>query len=359
MLSRALVIRFSALGDVLHTTPVVRALAAAGVSADYLTDPGSASLVEGQPNIREVILYDRHRADRGLAGLWRLASRLRTRRYDAIVDLHPRPRTFLLAMAVGAGQKIRYLRYRKDRVGTPRHVVDNFVATLAPLGLSAPEARPGGSVAAGSPSTRLHFAPGPAARQTVETALAAAGVPPGTRLVALHMRASVPLKNWSPARFGMLAARVAARPGVRVVFTDAAVDRLFVEEAKAAAAGAWGVARRLPLVDLAGQLDMPALGALFARCAVVVAPDTGPLHLATAVGAKTVAIFGPSDPLRTGPVGEGHRVVQADLDCVPCRNEKWTCRRVDRPHACMEDLTVEAVEAAVRAVLEPSAAVAR
>jgi ADP-heptose:LPS heptosyltransferase len=148
----------------------------------------------------------------------------------------------------------------------------------------------------------------------------------------------------------VLAARLAARPGVAVVLTGAPSDRLLVDTAL-------GAARPAFPVDLSGHLDLPSLGALFARCAVVVAPDTGPLHLATAVGAKTVAIFGPSDPLRTGPVGEGHQVVRADLVCVPCRARH--CRRVDRPHACMEDLTVEAVEAAVLVALEPSAAVAR
>ncbi len=356
MLNSVLVIRFSALGDVLHTTPVVRALAAAGASVDYLTDPGSAPLVEGQPDIRTVIRYDRHGADRGLAGFWRLARRLRAQRYDAVVDLHPRPRTFLLAAAIGAGRRICY---RKERVGTPHHVVDNFVATLAPLGLSAPGGGLRGPAAAASPLRRLHFVPGPAARQTAEAALAAAGVPPGARLVALHMRASVPLKSWSPARFGTLAARLARRPDVHVVFTDIAADRPFIEAAKAAALAEWGGGRPLPIVDLGGQLDMPSLGSLFARCAVVVAPDTGPLHLATAVGTKVVALFGPSDPVRTGPVGEGHRLVQADLDCIPCRTETWTCRRVDRRHACMEDLTVDAVEVAVLAALESSVVGAR
>ncbi len=336
MLRNVLVIRFSALGDVLHTTPVVRALAAAGVSVDYLTDPGSAPLVEGQPDVRAVIRYDRHGADRGVAGFWRLARRLRARRYDAVVDLHPRPRTVLLAAAIGA----RRVRYRKDAVGTPRHVVDNFLAALAPLGLPGPPA-----------PRRLCFTAGPEARRVADAALAAAGVPPGARLVALHMRASVPLKSWSPARFGVLGARLARQPGVWVVFTDTAADRPFIEIAKAAAAAEWGEGRPMPLADLGGLLDLPALGALFARCAVVVAPDTGPLHLATAVGTRVVALFGPSDPIRTGPIGDGHRIVRAELDCVPCRTETWRCPRTDRPQACMEDLAVDAVEQAVLVAL--------
>jgi ADP-heptose:LPS heptosyltransferase len=338
-----LVIRLGALGDVLHTTPAVRVLAEAGIAVDYLTEPYVAPLVEGQRDIRAVIRYDRRGADRGLRALWQLARRLRAERYDAVVDFQGSLRTRLLSVATGA----RRLPYWKDRPGTPRHAVDNFAATLAPLGLSLA----GNDVSGSTARARVpRFVPGSAAAAAVDAALRAAGVPAAAALVALHPGASHPVNRWLLERFGVLAARLAARPGVAVVLTGAPSDRLLVDTAL-------GAARPAFPVDLSGHLDLPSLGALFARCAVVVAPDTGPLHLATAVGAKTVAIFGPSDPLRTGPVGEGHRVVRVDLDCVPCRARH--CHRLDRPHACMEDLTVEAVEAAVLVALEPSAAVAR
>lgn len=326
MTAKALVIRFGALGDVLHTTPTVRALAAAGMTVDYLTDPSAAPLVEAQPHVRAVIRYDRRGADRGLGGLWRLVRRLRRERYEAVVDLQGSPRTRLVSAAAGAP---RLARYRKDRPGTPRHAVDNFGATLAPLGLTAPVGAP-------------RFVPGPAAVRAAEGALVAAGVRAEAALVALHPGAAHAVNRWRPERFGTLAAGLAARPGVAVVLTGAPSDRPLVD----AALGAAGPGSA---VDLSGRLDLPALAALFARCAVVVAADTGPLHLASAVGARTVALFGAADPARTGPVGQGHRVVRLDLDCVPCRARR--CPRLDRPHACMEELTVAAVESAVLAAL--------
>ncbi len=348
MTAKALVIRLGALGDVLHTTPTVRALAAAGMVVDYLTDPSAFPLVEGQPEVRAVIRYDRLRADRGLGGLWRLVRRLRAERYDAVVDLQGSLRTRMISVAVGARRRVRY---RKDRPGTPRHAVDNFAATLVPLGPLAPlGGGAAGTAAPGLPDGRPRFVPGPAAARVAEAALAAAGVPAAAALVALHPGATHLVNRWPPERFGALAGRLAARPGVAVVLTGAPSDRPLVDAALRAA-------RPESPIDLAARLDLPSLAALFARCAVVVAADTGPLHLATAVGAKAVALFGAADPIRTGPVGEGHQVVRADLVCVPCRARH--CRRVDRPHACMEDLTVEAVEAAVLVALEPSAAVAR
>jgi heptosyltransferase I len=387
---RALVIRFGALGDVLHTTPTLAALAAAGYEVDYLTDPGAAPLLEGRADVRRVVRYERRAGDRGPAGFLRLARRLRAARYDLVADLQANARSFWLSLAAGARRRVRY---RKDRPGTPRHAVENFAATLAPLGLPP---------APGAP----RFAPPRAAQQAAETALGAAPAPagflpvgsaaPAGRLIALHVGASQPHKCWPPERFGRLAARLAGRPDVTVVLTGGADDRPAVEAALAAAraqeapaapgspgraaapeersapesprrvdaaAAAKGTPRRADaatgsveaprIIDLGGRLDLAALGALYGRCAAVVVADTGPLHVAAAVGARAVGLFGPTDPARTGPYGEGHRVVRAALDCVPCRAK--ACRRTDRPRACMEDLSVEAVEAAVLSVLAEGA----
>lgn len=332
----ALVIRLGALGDVLHTTPAVQALAAAGFAVDYLTAPGAAPLVEGQPGIRRVIRYDPRQADRGLGGAWRLLRRLQAGRYDVVVDLQGNVRTGLLVLALRAPRRVRY---RKDRPGTPRHAVENFAATLAPLGLAAAAGRP--------PAPR--FRPGEADRLAAEAALAGAGWSGRGPLVALQVGASQPLKCWAPERLGRLAARLLARPDLGVVLTSAPEDRPHVDLARAAAREA-GALEDGRLLDLGGCLGLGALGALYARCAAVVVADTGPLHVAAAVGTRAVGLFGPTDPGRTGPYGEGHRVVRADLDCVPCRAKR--CLRTDRPRACMEDLTPETVAAAVLAAVD-------
>jgi ADP-heptose:LPS heptosyltransferase len=331
----ALVIRLGALGDVLHTTPTVRALAAAGHVVDYLTDPGAAPLVEGQPDIRRVLRYDRRRADRGVTGFLRLARRVRRERYDVVADLQGNPRSWLLTLAAGAPRRVRY---RKDPAGTPRHAVENFAATLAPLGLAP---GPGGP---GVP----RFVPPPAARAAAEAALATAGgVPAGRVVVALHVGASQPLKTWAPARFGRLAALLAREGGVSVVLTSASADRPLLEEALATARAAGADPGRF--LDLGGRLDIAALGACYARCAAVVVADTGPLHLAAAAGARAVGLFGPTDPVRTGPYGPGHRVVQAAVDCIPCRARR--CGRTDRPRACLEEMSPETVRDAVLAAI--------
>ena len=94
-------------------------------------------------------------------------------------------------------------------------------------------------------------------------------------------------------------------------------------------------------MSLAGKTNLLQLGAVLERCDALVSGDTGPLHMATAVGTKTIALFGAADPLRTGPVGKGHTVIQAaGVACVPCRSR--TCSN-QRYLDCMESISVREV----------------
>jgi ADP-heptose:LPS heptosyltransferase len=181
------------------------------------------------------------------------------------------------------------------------------------------------------------FDPGADARDAVTGMLSKLSVPRDPPLIALHVGASHEVNRWDPERFGKLA-RELTRRGMSVVVTGTSHERSLVERVLACAGSS-------NLYDLCGRLDLRTLAALYERCTAVVVGDTGPLHLAAAVGTRTIALFGAADPVRTGPRGAGHRVLRVPLDCVPCRARQ--CLRTDRPRACMEDLTVEAVAAAV------------
>jgi ADP-heptose:LPS heptosyltransferase len=94
-------------------------------------------------------------------------------------------------------------------------------------------------------------------------------------------------------------------------------------------------------LDMVGKMTLTQLGAVLKRCSVLVSGDTGPMHLATAVGTPVVALFGAIEPGRTGPVGEGHRVIRhKEVECVPCMAKK--CRNPIYLE-CMEKITVEEV----------------
>ena len=142
-----------------------------------------------------------------------------------------------------------------------------------------------------------------------------------------------------PERFGALAAAL-ARDGLSVCLTGGPDDRAAAERARAAAGNA-------AVRDLVGQTSLRELVALSARARLFVGCDTGPMHLAAALGVPVVALFGPADPARTGPFGAGHVLVRVPPPCAPCGRK--TCNQPR--HACMEDLDVERVLAAVRARL--------
>jgi ADP-heptose:LPS heptosyltransferase len=105
-------------------------------------------------------------------------------------------------------------------------------------------------------------------------------------------------------------------------------------------------AARAPILDLTGKTTLKQLAALFRRCRVVVSNETGPMYIASAVGAPTVAIFGPTDAERLGPYGGIHAKVTPDLPCRPCR------RRACQPLKCMEAIGAESVVGAARQLLQ-------
>jgi lipopolysaccharide heptosyltransferase II len=162
--------------------------------------------------------------------------------------------------------------------------------------------------------------------------------------VALNLGASHPVNRWPVERFASLADRLTKEMGAVVLLVGGNDDRELAD----------GVLAQLttPVVDLVGRTSLTELGGVLQRCKLAVSADTGPLHLATAVGTPVIALFGAADPERTGPVGEGHLVIQAnDLTCVPCRSR--SCNHT--PYLeCMSLITVDEVMLAVGKLLDSS-----
>ena len=163
------------------------------------------------------------------------------------------------------------------------------------------------------------------------------------RLVAISPVATWPTKLWEPDRFAAVADALAAQ-GCRVVFTGSAADTPVVDSI-CAAAGA-------DHLRVDGRTGLRELAAIFSRCRVVVSTDSGPMHLAAAMDAPVVALFGPTAPWRTGPWGPRHAILRAtDVTCSPCF--KRTCQTRDyEPMACMKRIEVDEVVTAVLTRIE-------
>jgi heptosyltransferase-2 len=322
-----LVLRYSALGDAVLATSVLEPLRERFPSAriEWVTGPAYAPLLEGLPGLAAV-----HRLDRGLRAALALGDRLRGR-FDLAVDLQNKVRSALVARAAAP----RRLAFRRRTLAeaaltllgrnppiTRAHATELYAEALRPLGIE----RPG----------RPHVHLSEAARALAAQALGAARPP----LVALAPGASRNTKRWAPERFAEVAEAL-SRDGHALVLAGGPGDR--------EALAAFRAACRVPVVADLSALPVEGLGAALARVRLLVACDSGPVHLAGAVGTPVLALFGPTSARRWGPTAPG-RALSIGLPCSPCTNHGGD-RCPEGHHRCMGDLEAAAVVAAAREML--------
>jgi heptosyltransferase-1 len=337
---RILLVRLSAIGDVLQCLHGLAALRAArpGAAIHWLVEDRCASVLRDHPHLDGIVVFERRALSRELRRPWlwpaaaarilRLRRELRALRPTVSVDLQVNLKGALLARLSGAPRRIGLSLFATEGVRLPAppvHRADRARALLAPLGAGTATPAPAvGGVAAAGP--------------WAEESLRALGLVPG-RFAVFHPGVSGfgDFKRWPPARYADLARRLGEERGLPVLLTAGPGEEALADEVAAASGGA---ARRAPPT---GSLDR--LGALLARAAVVVGADTGPVHLAAVLGVPTVALFGPKDPKVYAPRGPGVRVVWKQVWCSPCR-----LRRCGDP-VCMTEMRLDEVLPAVEAAL--------
>ncbi len=320
-----LLIKPGAMGDLLQITPVIRVLKGKYPDARITLLVGnrpSVDLFRHHPLVHETIVFDRRGEHRSLSALIRLWRRLHRERYDLVLNFQ---RSNIKAwFLVSAAFPCRTLVYHKAK-GRVVHAVVNHLETVAPLGIDPLRVDP-----------RLEFIPGLEAELHAEEVFESAGFR-GKSVVALNPGASFRIKCWPAQRFAQLGERLANELGTGIILVGGGGERDLAEEIRA------GMTH--PPLDLVGRTDLMQLGAVLKRCALLVSGDTGPMHMATAVGTSVVALFGAIDPERTGPVGEGHMVIRhGEIPCVPCVAKE--CAN-PRNFACMDEITVDEVFNAV------------
>jgi len=347
-----LLIRPDHLGDVLLTTPAIQALR----QSSRL--PKDAQLV-------------------GLVGPWSAEALAAYPELDLVLTLPfpgftRKPKESYLAPYMQAfrwARKVRQLRAEAAIILRPDHWWGAMLAYLAGVprrvGYDLPDARPFLTHALphqhdhtviqslrlvewwtgpiNRRNVRLSFPVADADRQYINTLLAASGVPALRPIVIIHPGAGTPLKRWLPEHWAQVADRLADRLDATVVFTGS--DREHTQ--------IWQIMNKMRHrgLSLAGDTNVLQLAALFARAAVALGPDSGPLHLAVASGTPTVHLFGPADPAEFGPFGDPSRqiVLTSDIGCRPCRIIDWPG---DDPanHPCIRDIKPQQViEAALQA----------
>ncbi len=360
---RILVIRPDHLGDVLFTTPALhllrRALPAAHISV--LLGPWSQAVLADTSDADEILTcafpgFSRQPAT-VLTAPYRLlraeAQRLAAQHFDlALVLRFDHWWGAWLAAAAGIPRRVGYawpetapfltqaVPYQPGRHEVAQNLA--LVAAASQLDEAAWQPESLGLRVAVSPQDM-------AAAEALLPARAAASV------VALHPGSGAEVKRWQPAAWAETVTALVRTTGAQVLFTGAASEAAEIN----------AVLALLPPnlaptpVTLAGQTSLGVLAALYRRCALVIGPDSGPLHLAVAVGTPTVHLYGPVDQRTFGPWGNAqrHRVLVSDWGCIPCNRLDWPAAAL-AAHGCVRDISVAAVVNAALPWLAPLASAA-
>jgi ADP-heptose:LPS heptosyltransferase len=305
---RTLVVRLSAVGDVVHTLPAVAALAEAGHAIHWAVQPRSRPLVERNPAVAAVVEIPATGAS-PFGALRRARRELVAARTPLAFDFQGLWKSAGWALLSRAARRIGFDRAHRREPGSAilltelrappqsaRHVIDKNLALLEALGIRRIGARD------------FPLPPFEREQAWIARALVELGLLGAERPVLLHPGGGWSSKLWPAERYGELAARLAARGLPAVVSWGPGEEAL----ARTVVDASGGVARAAPPATL---LELAAL----ARASrAVVAADTGPLHLACALGTPAVALFGPTDPARNGPWSADDLVVARRPPCFPC-----------------------------------------
>ncbi|HEX5069892.1 MAG TPA: putative lipopolysaccharide heptosyltransferase III [Vicinamibacterales bacterium] len=350
-----LLVRPRLIGDVILTTPAVRALRRRFPDAAllYLVESLAAPVVADNPHLNEVIVMERRRGWRRWLEDLRLARRLRRRAIDVAVDFHGGPRSAWLTWATRARMRVGYdvadRRWMythvvpKPRGYAPRHSVRNQWDLLAPIdeAFRNPPDRT---------ADRIEMPVSRAAREAVAMRLAALGVAAGDHLVVVHGAAGNEFRRWPEASFARVVASIAARGHDWVVaVVGAAGDESIVADIVQRARAQSAESQRI--VSIIGwRLDQ--LRALMDRATLFVGGDSGPMHVAAATDVPIVAIFGPTTPETWAPWRPEHLpLATIDVGALPCRPcDQRVCEPGD--FRCLRKLAPETVVQAAAALLE-------
>ncbi len=355
---RILLIRLRLIGDVVFTTPAIRALRRQFPQAHltYLVEEQAAPVVARNPYLDEVIVIPLTFGARRVVEDLRIGRELRRRAFDVVIDFHGGPRGSWLTWLSGAPRRVGYTVVGRswmytDAIDRPRalrarHSVENQWDLLAPFGIAPPD----------RVVDPVNMAEAPAARQRVDAALTSANVPADAPLVVLHVSAGNPFRRWPLDHFAKTAASlIVSDPRRYVVLTSG--------PSEADAADRVGQLARETLpgdlrshVARCGEFGLGDLKSLVARAVLYIGGDSGPLHVAATTNTPVVGIYGPTLPARSAPWRDPATPTESvelhDLSCRPC--DQRICVHGD--FRCLSRLTAGmVVEASERAMSKAGA----
>ena len=349
---KILLVRLRLIGDVVLTTPLLRAITRRYPDArlTYAVEPAAVPVVQGNPHLTHIVVVPKRRGLTRVLDDISMARRLRRERFDVAIDLHGGPRASWFTWASGAPMRIGYAVKGRSWMYThvverppdeaPRASVANQWDLLAPLDIGPPEPA----------CDPLEMVEDPQAAASVERRLREARITGAHPIVVVHVSAGNPFRRWPHESFEALVVALARRdPSRRIILTsgpsDASAAQAIADGARAALGPS---AAAVPDI---GEFDLAELRALVGRAAVYIGGDSGPLHIAGTTTTPIVALLGPTLPERSMPWRDARWFAEAvdagPLECRPCRQREC----VPGDFRCLTHITAEQVAAAAERAL--------
>lgn len=332
-----LIVKLSAIGDVIHALPVAHALKQKYPQAriTWIVEKPAYDLLTNNPDIDEIILFDKPRF-KSVSGLVsnvpELSRQLKSRNFDVVLDLQGLFKSAAIAWLSGAAERYGYCNMRElsHLLSAPicgdhqdGHIVERYLDVARALGCK---------VEMGQFSITITDQEAVDAQESMKKA----GITENTCFVVLAPGTNWPTKCWPIRSYGELADQLYAE-GITPVIIGGPADKQLAEEILATA--------KRPVIDLVGKTTLKQLAYVIKQARIFVGGDTGPMHLAVAVGTSVVAMFGPTDPGRNGPYSGENIVLTATGKCCGC----WQ-RKCDKNYECMTNITVGEVLEAVKKI---------
>jgi heptosyltransferase-1 len=339
---KILILKPSSLGDIIHALPVLRLLRLHFREAEiyWWVDSHLEPLLEGDPDLDGVVLFERQHW--ALPGLWpqTLGSVLwmRAKQFDWVIDLQGLLRSAVFGwLARGkffigldtpkeGGREGAGIFYDMAVPARARHAVERYLSVLSALSVPVHK--------------EFQWLP-----ERPRTAAAVKNKWPqmqGTRWIAIQPGARWPTKCWPAQNFAELVGLLAQKfPEARFAIFGSADDKPRGEV----------ISRAVPerTLNLCGETSLPEMVEWLRLCKLMITNDTGPMHVAAALGVPVVALFGPTDPCSTGPYGQLENVMRIELPCAPCFKKSCAWRN---PMECLTGITPQAVFEFARKKLE-------
>jgi len=331
-MKKILVVNVNWLGDVLFSTPAIKALREKYPDAHIacLVVSRCEEVLKNNHRINEIIVYDEYEKHRSLPAKYRFIRMLRKKKFDTVYVLHQSLKRAMIGFLAGIPNRYGYntkgraflLTYAVPAPEEALHKIDYFLNLLRECGIEAKD-------------RNCEFFTNEDDQKQARSILAKIGINENDPYVMMNPGGNWFLKRWPIDYFAKVSDLLIEQKGLKVIISGSKKDVGLANEMLAKMKNKAAI--------ISGQVSLGQLGVLMRKSQVVVSADSGPMHIASAVGANTVAIFGPTSVELTGPVGAGKTIVlQNDIDCgIPCY--KLDCR----DNRCMASVSSQQVYDAV------------